>query len=89
MLPETAIRVTEHDIAAALRVAMSDGTGRVDEAGGASLEVWTVVHDNSLHQLLAFWTLDLLFVQQCLLQLFGAFGAVTQVLSDRRTSFSL
>ena len=64
----------------ALRVAVSDGTGGIDEARGTSFEVGTVVHDDSLHQLLAHRALDLLFVKQHLLQLLGAFGAVAQML---------
>ena len=69
-------------MATALRVAVSDGAGGVDEACGTSFEVGSVVHDDSLHQLLAHRALDLLLVQQRLLQLLGAFGAVAQVFSD-------
>ena len=89
MLPETAMHVTELRKAAVLRVAMSDSTGRIDEAGGASLEVGTVVHDDSFHQLLAFWALDLLLVEQLLLQLLGTLGAVAQMLSGRWASYSI
>ena len=63
---------------------MSDGTGWVDEACGTSLEVGTVVHDDSLHQLIAHRALDLLFIQQRLLQLLGALGAVAQVFSGSK-----
>ena len=49
VLSETAMHVTELRKATALRVAVSDGAGRIDEAGGASLEVRTVVHNDSLH----------------------------------------
>ena len=89
MLPETAMHVTELAKEAALRVSVSDGAGRIDEAGGASLEVGTVVHDDSLRQLSAFWAPDLLLVEKCLLQLLGTLGAVTQVLSSRKALFRL
>ena len=65
----------------ALRVAVSDGAGGIDEACWTPLEVGTVVHDNSLHHLLAHRALDVLLIQQWLLQLLGAFGAVAQMLS--------
>ena len=68
-------------MATALRVAVSDGAGGVDEACGTSLEVGTVVHDDPLHQLLAYRALDLLFIEQRLLQFLRAFGAVAQMLS--------
>ena len=80
MFPDTARHAVERLMTTALRVAVSDGTGGIDEACGTSLEVWTVIHDDSLHQLLAHRTLDLLFVKQHLLQLLGAFGAVAQML---------
>ena len=63
-----------------LRVAVSDGTGGIDEAHGTSLKVRAVIHDDSLHQLLAHRALDLLFVEQRLLQLLRALGAVAQML---------
>ena len=70
---------------ASLRVAVSDGTGRIDEACWTSLEVGTIVHDDPLHDLLAHRALDLLLIEQRLLQLLGTLGAVAQVFSDRRT----
>ena len=50
-------------MATALRVAVSDGAGGVDEACGTSLEVGTVIHDNSLHQLVTHRALDVLFIK--------------------------
>ena len=70
----------------ALRVAMSDGAGGIDEACGTSFKVGTVVHDDSLHYLLAHRALDLLPIKQRLLQPLGAFGAVAQMLSGNRAS---
>ena len=80
MFPDTARHVAERLMAAALRVAMSDGAGGIDEARGTSLKVRTVVHDDSHHQLLAHRALDLLFVEQRLLQLLRTLGAVAQML---------
>ena len=80
VFPNTARHVAERLTAAALRVAMSDGAGGIDEAHGTSLKVRTVVHDDSHHQLLAHRALDLLFVKQRLLQLLRALGAVAQML---------
>ena len=89
MLSETAMCATELGKEAALRVAVSDVAGRINQTGGASLEVGTVVHDDSLHQLSAFWALDLLLIEQCLLQLLGTLGAVAQVFSGTWASYSI
>ena len=70
----------------ALRVAVSDGTGRIDEASGTSFEVGTVVHDDPLHQLITHRALDLLLIKQCLFQLIRTLGAVAQMLSGSRAS---
>ena len=72
---------------AALRVAMSDGAGRIDETRGTSLEVGTVVQDDSLHNLLAHRALDLLLIKQCLFQLLRALGAIAQVFSGSRHKY--
>ena len=85
MFPDTTRRAAERLMTTALRVAMSDGAGGIDEARGTSLEVGTVIHDHSLHQLLTHRALDLLFVKQRLLQLLRTLGAVAQMLSGRRT----
>ena len=89
VLSETVMCVIELGKEAALRVAVSDVAGRINQTGGASLEVGTVVHDDSLHQLSAFWALDLLLIEQCLLQLLGTLGAVAQVFSSRKSLFSV
>ena len=86
MLPDTERHAEERVMATALRVAMSDGAGGVDETCGTSLEVGTVVHDDSLHQLLAHRALDLLPIKQRLLQLLGALCAVAQMLSGSKAS---
>ena len=86
VLPDTSRDAAERVKATALRVAMSDGTGGIDEACRASLEVGTVVHDDSLHHLLAHRALNLLLIKQRLLELFGAFGAVAQMLSGSGVS---
>ena len=67
-----------------LRVAMSDGTGWINQACGTSLEVGTIVHDDSVHQLITHRTLDVLFIEQRLLQLLRTFGAVAQMLSGSK-----